>query len=127
MMNRKDIICHPGHIGVISPDQPSEFIGYRCRRPAAVGFTKHLMTAPLAVIGGTAGPDQRHRPRAIMFAPDRNVTGYVDGLARRPRLCIDVANLIPWPGLDNVAARGAEGDSRDLFGKLLRVSMQHRE
>src|ERR1700734_1464112 len=63
----------------------------------------------------------------MMFAPNRNVAVHIDGFARRPRLGVDVANLLPWSRLDDVATRRAEGDSCDLLQRSMRVSMKHRK
>src|ERR1700739_869219 len=62
-----------------------------------------------------------------MLAPDRDITVHVDGIPRRPRLSIDVPNLLPWSRLDDLAAPRSKGDSRDLVQAPVRASMQHGE
>src|ERR1700693_3668767 len=115
MMNGKDVIGHPGHVWAISLVEPGEFVGYRLRGPAAVGFAEYLMAAPTAMIRTSPGGDQRHRSRTVMFAPDGNVTVHVDRSARRPRLPSDIANLIPRPRVDNISLPRTEGDTGDTF------------
>src|SRR5580704_2431409 len=115
MMNGEDVIGHPGHVRTISLVEPGEFVGYRLRGPAAMGFAEHLMAAPTAMIRTSPGGDQRHRSHTVMFAPDGNVTVHVDRFARRPRLPSDIANLVPRRRLDNIALPRAEGNTGDAF------------
>ena len=90
VMNGENVIGHPRHFGLVSIDQPLEFVGHRCRLPAAVRLAEYFVAAPAAMVGAAASGDKRHRAHPVMLAPDRQVPRQIDRFARGPRLSIDV-------------------------------------
>src|SRR6202042_698786 len=110
-MNRKDIIRHPCHVGLILLHEPFEFVGNGTRISATMRLAEHLMTTPAAVVGTATRGDERHRSLAVVFPPSLDVSRKIDRLPIRPRLRIEVANLLPRLGPHDRSIGVAEHNS----------------
>src|SRR6202451_792661 len=58
VVNGENVIGHPRHLGLVSTNQPLEFVGHRRRLPAAMCLAEYFVAAPAAMVGAAASGDK---------------------------------------------------------------------
>ncbi len=125
MMDRKNIVGIPNHVGVVAPEDPLQFIGHGSRLSPAVCFTVHLVAAPLAFVGASSSGDHGHGSGAMMLTPGFKIALDGNGFAAGPRLPVNVGNLRARRRKLNQALFPPECDTMDPAQILIFLAAQH--
>jgi hypothetical protein len=98
-MDGEHIVRDPHHVRFVRVEQPFHFIYYRDRLAAPVSLPKYLMTTPTTVIWAAPRGDKGERSLPMRFAPSVYVPLNIYRVTSRPRLRVNVRNLLARAGL----------------------------
>src|ERR1700722_6080965 len=79
-----------------------------------MGFAKHLMATPAAMVGTAARGNQRDRALAMMLAPHPDVLVQVNGISCRAWLGIEIPDLFAGRSTDDLTVISQKGDALHL-------------
>ena len=99
VMDGEHVVRDPQLLRLVAVEDPLHFVHHGRRGPAPVRLAEGRMAAPAAMIRAAARRDHRDRSRAVMLAPDAQVSVDIDALAVRPRLRIEIGSSRAGPVL----------------------------
>src|SRR5579859_2404536 len=109
-MNGEDVICHPRHLWLVAVNEEFEFLRNGDRLSAAMSFSEDFVAAPAAMVRTAASRNQGNRAHSMVLPPNLHVPRHVDQFAGRPRLCVNILDLLAWLGAYDRTIRSFEGD-----------------
>src|SRR5579859_1051567 len=127
-MNGEDVICHPRHLWLVAVNEEFEFLRNGDRLSAAMSFSEDFVAAPAAMVRTAASRNQGNRAHSMVLPPNLHVPRHVDQFAGRPRLCVNILDLLAWLGAYDRTIRHLERNPVDCVQTVdsLRPERRHQ-